>query len=68
MLPDKEIWTAASMLMQRYGDIAAEEHAFNRGQELRNAGDMEGHRVWQAILGRIIRSIWGGRRRGGSEG
>ncbi len=36
------------MLMQRYGDIAAEEHAFNRGQELRNAGDMEGHRVWQA--------------------
>ncbi len=36
------------MLMQRYGDIGAEEHAFHRRQELRNSGDMERHRIWQA--------------------
>ncbi len=47
--------------------IAAEEHAFNRVQELDAAGDMEGKAVWLAILRRIAELNVGRRPGSGSE-
>ncbi len=52
MLSGLEIYRAAHATVSRYGDDAA-LHAAQRADELLAAGDMEGRRVWQRIMGAI---------------
>ena len=48
MVPDWEIWSAASTLIKHYGDGAV-LHAAQRADVLLERGDMAGRRVWHRI-------------------
>ncbi len=52
MIEDKEIWACAHQLLRRYGDGAG-LHAAQRADELFEAADIEGQRIWLRILHRI---------------
>ena len=48
MISELEIWCAAHATISRYG-TEADLHAAQRADELLEAGDMEGRRVWHRI-------------------
>ncbi len=49
MTSDIDLWRAAKLLVDRYGDEAAEETA-KRADTLGSKGDLEGMAVWLRIL------------------
>lgn len=49
MIDDIDLWRAARLLVDRYGD-AAEIEAAARADERLEAGDMEGRTVWLQIV------------------
>ena len=48
MIDDRDIWRAAELLVERYGDGAGAE-AEKRVDELLSRGDAEGGAVWRRI-------------------
>lgn len=49
MIPDRDIFAAANLMVKRHGaDATAKAEA--RGEELRTEGDLDGQRVWLAIV------------------
>lgn len=52
---ERELWACAQKVVDMHG-VDAEIHAAMRADELLNAGDLDGQRVWKAILARI--EIW----------
>ena len=52
MTSDLEIYRSAKLLIDRHGDDAP-IHAAMRGDELLEAGDMDGQAVWKRVLAAI---------------
>ena len=52
MIEDREIWACAHQLMKQHGELAWFEAA-QRADELLEAGELQGHRVFMRILDRI---------------
>jgi hypothetical protein len=48
MIPDADIWRAATLMLKRYGENAQSESA-SRADELAVEGDREGAAVWRLI-------------------
>ena len=48
MIPEIDIWRAATLMLERYGERALEESA-SRADELASAGDDNGVAVWRRI-------------------
>jgi hypothetical protein len=48
VIPEIDIWRAATLMLKRYGDRALEESA-SRADELASAGDNNGVAVWRRI-------------------
>ena len=48
MIPEIDIWRAATLLLKRYGEKALEESA-KRAEELAVAGDDDGAATWRRI-------------------
>jgi hypothetical protein len=56
VIPEIDIWRAATLMLKRYGDRALEESA-SRADELASAGDDSGVAVWRRIsdaVGKLI--------------
>lgn len=51
-LSERELWACAQKVIDRHGPDA-EFHAAQRADELLENGDIDGQRVWKAILARI---------------
>lgn len=51
-ISDWELWACARKIIDRHG-TEAELHAAQRADELLEAGDIDGQRVWKAIVARI---------------
>jgi hypothetical protein len=49
MIPDRDVWQAAVLLVTRYGDDAMLEAA-ERADQLLDEGDMAGAETWHRIL------------------
>ena len=49
---DRDIWTAANLMVKRHGDDAA-PMAAKRAEELAAGGDVEGYAVWKRILAAV---------------
>lgn len=49
---ERELWACAQKVIDMHGRDA-ELHAAGRADELLEAGDLDGQRVWKAILARI---------------
>ena len=49
---ERELWACAQTMINRHG-TDAEWHAAQRADELLDSGDLDGQRVWKAILIRI---------------
>ncbi len=49
MIPDRDIWAAAKILIDRHGDDAAIV-ASQRQDELLDEGDVDGANMWKAII------------------
>jgi hypothetical protein len=49
MIPERDIWHAASLMLKRYGDKAIEESA-TRADQLDRDGDPDGAATWRLIL------------------
>lgn len=49
---DKQLWSAATMVLRRYGDDAP-RHVAERIGQLATAGDVQGVEAWQLIAARI---------------
>ena len=47
---DLDIYRSAKALIDQHGDLGAELHAAQRADELLEAGDMDGRRVWHRVL------------------
>ncbi len=47
---DLDIYRTANALIKQHGDMGAEMHAAQRADELLEAGDMDGRRVWHRVL------------------
>lgn len=52
VIDEREIWACANLLLKQHGDHAWFA-ASRRADELLAAGEMEGHRTFVRILGRI---------------
>ena len=52
MIPDADIWRAATLMLKRYGENAQSESA-RRADELAAEGDREGAAVWRLITDAI---------------
>lgn len=52
-ISDRELWACARKVLEMHG-TGAEIHAAMRADELLEAGDLAGERVWKAILTRIV--------------
>ena len=52
MIPEIDIWRAAQLMLNRYGDKALEENAA-RTDELVAAGDDNGAPVWRRITAAV---------------
>ena len=50
MTSDLDIYRTANLLLKQYGNDGAGMHAAMRADELLEAGDMDGQRVWRMIL------------------
>jgi hypothetical protein len=48
MIPEKDIWRAAVLMLRRYGDKALEESA-TRADQLDREGDPDGTATWHWI-------------------
>ena len=48
VIPEIDIWCAATLMLKRYGERALEESA-SRADELASAGDDNGVAVWRRI-------------------
>ncbi len=48
VIPEIDIWRAATLMLKRYGERALEESA-SRADELASAGDDNGVAVWRRI-------------------
>jgi hypothetical protein len=48
VIPDIDIWRAATLMLKRYGDNALNESA-SRAAELASEGDHDGAAVWRRI-------------------
>jgi len=51
-MDERDIWRAAKILIDRYGDDAAVRAAM-RADEMLEAGDLDGQRVWKRIAAAI---------------
>ena len=51
-ISDRDLWACAQKVIEMHGR-SAEFHAAQRADELLDAGDLAGQRVWKAILLRI---------------
>ena len=51
-ISDRELWACACKVIDMHG-AGAELHAAMRADELLADGDVDGQRVWKAILARI---------------
>jgi hypothetical protein len=49
MIPDRDVWAAATLMVKRYGDDAAIQAAM-RADELGKANDIDGQCEWIRIL------------------
>ena len=49
MIPEREIWQAANLMIKRHGAEAA-VHAAMRADELLAEGDIEGAATWRAVI------------------
>lgn len=49
---ERELWACACKVIDMHG-AGAERHAARRADELLAEGDIDGQRVWKAILARI---------------
>ena len=52
-ISDRELWACACKVIDMHG-AGAELHAAMRADELLAGGDLDGQRVWKAILARIV--------------
>ena len=52
-ISERELWACAQKIINRHGRDA-EWHAAVRADELLSDGDLDGQRVWKAILARIV--------------
>ena len=50
VLDNLDIYRSAKALIDRHGEFDAELHAAQRADELLEAGDMNGRRVWLWVL------------------
>ncbi len=50
MTTDIDIFRSAKALIDQHGEFEAELHAAMRADELLEAGDMDGRRVWLSVL------------------
>ena len=55
MIPEKDIWRAAVLMLRRYGEKALQESA-TRADQLDREGDSEGAATWRWI-GRAIEQL-----------
>jgi hypothetical protein len=53
MVPDKDIWRAANLLIRQRGD-EAELSAAQRADEMLERGDLEGRMVWLRIRRAVV--------------
>lgn len=53
MLPDRDIWRAANLLIREHGD-GAEFVAARHADEMLDRGDVEGESVWLRIRRAIV--------------
>jgi len=54
VIPDRDVWQAALLIVKRYGDDAMHEAA-ERADQLLDEGDMAGAETWHRILNAIER-------------
>jgi hypothetical protein len=54
MIPDRDVWVVALLIVRRYGADAMLE-AVGRADQLLNEGDMVGCETWHCILNAIER-------------
>ena len=52
MIDDRDIWSAANLLLKRYGEDAAVQAA-QRADELFDEGDFDGCAIWKRILAAV---------------
>jgi hypothetical protein len=52
MTPERNVWACANTLLQQYGEDAW-FHASVRADDLLANGDLDGHKMFKAILARI---------------
>jgi hypothetical protein len=45
-----DVYRAAKLLIKQHGALGAEIHAAQRADEMLEAGDMDGRRVWLRVL------------------
>jgi len=50
VITDLDIYRSAKALIDQHGEFEAELHAAQRADELLEAGDMDGRRVWLRVL------------------
>jgi hypothetical protein len=50
MTDEIDIYRTANLLLKLHGEMKAVIHAAQRADELLDAGDMEGRRVWLKVL------------------
>ncbi len=50
MTTDLDVYRSAKALIDQHGEFEAELHAAQRADELLEAGDMDGRRVWLRVL------------------
>jgi hypothetical protein len=54
VIPDRDVWAAALLMVKRYGDDAMLEAA-QRADQLLDEGDMAGAETWHWILNAVER-------------
>jgi hypothetical protein len=54
MIPDRDVWAAAVLMVKRYGDDAMLESSM-RADQMLDEGDMAGAETWHRILNAIER-------------
>lgn len=50
MTDEIDIYRTANLLVKQHGEMEAAIHAAQRADELLDAGDMQGRRVWLKVL------------------
>jgi hypothetical protein len=55
MIPDRDVWAAALLMVKRYGDDAMREAEAHAEQLFQEDGDKAGAETWHRILNAIER-------------